>query len=167
MIPVPLHPAVVHLPLGLALLMPVLAAGFCYALWTGRTGRRAWLSVVALQALLLASGFAALKTGEAEEERAERVVPESAIHDHEEAAEQFVWAAAATLGLAGLVLVLRQRRVERALAGAVVLATLVVAGLGVRAGHAGGRLVYVHGAASAYVPAAIATPGPPGHDRAR
>src|SRR5690349_22637683 len=154
MIPVPLHPAVVHLPLGLAMLMPALAAGFAYALWTGRVGHRAWLSVVALQALLLASGLVALKTGEAEEDRAEAVVPESAIHGHEEAAEQFVWAAGATLALAGLAPFFRQRPVERALTGAMVLATLVVAGLGIRVGHAGGQLVYVHGAASVYVPAA-------------
>jgi len=34
----PLHPAVVHLPLGLAVLMPLLAAGFAWAAWTGRVG---------------------------------------------------------------------------------------------------------------------------------
>lgn len=154
MIPVPLHPAVVHLPLGLAMLMPVLATGFACALWTGRLGRRSWLAVIALQALLLASGVVALKTGEAEEDRAEAVVPNSAIHGHEEAAEQFVWAVGAALGLAGLALLSRERRVERALTGATVLSTLVVAGLAVRVGHAGGQLVYVHGAASVYVPAA-------------
>ena len=32
----PLHPATVHLPLGLAFVIPLLAIGFLWALWTGR-----------------------------------------------------------------------------------------------------------------------------------
>lgn len=45
----PLHPAVVHVPLGLAFVMPALALGFAWALWTGRVQPRAWLALVALQ----------------------------------------------------------------------------------------------------------------------
>jgi uncharacterized membrane protein len=146
----PLHPAIVHLPLGLAILMPLFAAGVAWALWTGRVGHRGWMVVVALQALLLGAALVAIKTGGAEEDRVERVVQESVLHRHEELAEQFAWAAGATLGLAALVLVLRRPVAERATSVAVVAATLVVAGLGLRVGHAGGELVYVHGAASAY-----------------
>ena len=90
--PLPLHPAIVHLPLGLAVVMPLLATGFAWALWTGRVRPRAWLAVVALQALLVGSGLFAIKTGGAEEDRAEAVVQKGAIHQHEEYAEQFVWA---------------------------------------------------------------------------
>jgi uncharacterized membrane protein len=162
--PVPLHPAVVHLPLGLAMLMPALATGFAWAIWTGRVRARAWLAVVALQALLLATGLVALKTGGAEEERVEAVVRESAIHRHEEAAEQFVWAAGITLALAGLGFVGRRPLALRGLTGAAVVATLVVAGLGLRVGHAGGQLVYVHGAASAYAPAPSGAPPREAHD---
>lgn len=146
----PLHPAIVHLPLALAILMPLLASGFAWALWTRRARPRAWLAVVALQALLLGSGIVATRTGEAEEDRVERVVQESALHQHEELAEQFVWAGGLTFVLAGLVLVVRRPAAGRALAAAVVAATLVVAALGLRVGHAGGQLVYVHGAAAAY-----------------
>lgn len=149
----PLHPAIVHLPLGLAILMPLVASGFAWALWTGRVRPRAWVAVVAFQALLLGSGLVATRTGEAEEERVENVIQESALHQHEAFADQFVWAGGFTLVLAGLVLVVRRPRAARALAFAVVVSTLVVAALGLRVGHAGGQLVYVHGAASAYAQA--------------
>jgi uncharacterized membrane protein len=153
----PLHPAIVHLPVAMAMLMPLLAAGFAWALWTGRISLRAWMAVVALQALLVAGGLVAMKTGEGEEDRVEAVVQESAIHRHEEYAEQFVWAAGASLALAALVLVGRRAPVSNTLAGAFVLATLGVAGMGLRVGHAGGQLVYVHGAASAYTAVAGGT----------
>lgn len=146
----PLHPAIVHVPIGLAILMPLFAAGAAWALWTGRVGRRGWMVVVGLQALLLGSALVAINTGGAEEDRVERVVREGVLHRHEELAEQFAWATGATLGLAALVLVLRPSVASRATSMAVAAATLVVAGLGLRVGHAGGELVYVHGAPSAY-----------------
>lgn len=45
--PMPLHPALVHVPLGLAVLLPLLTAGVAWAVWTGRLPIRAWLAVVA------------------------------------------------------------------------------------------------------------------------
>jgi uncharacterized membrane protein len=146
----PLHPAIVHLPMGLAMIMPVLAAGFAWALVTGRVRSRAWLAVVALQALLLGTGLVAINTGGQEEERVERIVAETPLEQHEEYAEQFVWAAGATLALAVLVLAVRRPAATLAVTGAVVVLTVAVAGLGIRVGHAGGQLVYVHGAAAAY-----------------
>lgn len=146
----PLHPAIVHLPLGLAVLMPLFAAGFAWALQTGRVRPRAWLAVVALQGLLLGSGLLAINTGSAEEERVEHVVPKRALEQHEESAEQFVWAVGATLALTTLALAVRRPITSRVLLTAAVAATVAVAALGIRAGRAGGQLVYVHGAAAAY-----------------
>ena len=148
--PLPLHPALVHVPLGLAVLMPIFAGGFAWALWTGRIRPSGWLAVVALQALLVGAGLVAINTGGNEEDRVERVVAKGAISQHEEAAEQFVWAGGATLALTALVFVFRRPVAARALAAAAVVATLGVAGLGYRVGQAGGRLVYEQGAASAY-----------------
>lgn len=156
----PLHPAIVHLPLGLAVLIPFIAAGFAWAVWTGRVRARAWLAVVLLQALLVGAGVVAMNTGEAEEERVEGLVPRSALHQHEEYAEQFVWAAGVTLALAGLALVVGRPRATRALLAATVAATIIVGGLALRVGHAGGALVYVHGAAAAYSSPAAGAPGP-------
>ena len=146
----PLHPLLVHVPLGLAMLMPLVAAGFAWAVLTGRVRPGAWLAVVVLQSVLLGAGLLAINTGGAEEDRVERVVPEGALHQHKESAEQFVWATGATLALAALVLVFRRPVASRALTAFVVAGTVGVAGLAVRTGHAGGQLVYVHGAAGAY-----------------
>ena len=146
----PLHPAIVHLPLGLAFVIPMLAIGFVWALWTGRVRARAWVTIVALQTVLLGGGLLAMNTGEGEEHRVEAVVPDAALEQHEEYAEQFVWAAAITLLIAGLVLAAPQRPVARSLAVATVAGTLIVAGAALRVGHAGGRLVYVHNAGAAY-----------------
>jgi hypothetical protein len=138
-------------PLGLAFVLPLVAAGLALALWRGLLTRRGWVVLVVLQGLVVVGGAAALKTGEREEDRVERVVGEAALHRHEEAAEAFLWSAAVVLAAAAAVLVLPARA---AAAGAfVVLAgTLVVTALAVRTGKAGGELVYRHGAASAYGP---------------
>lgn len=150
----PLHPAIVHLPLALAFVMPALAIGFGWALWKGRIRPRGWAAIVALQAVLLGGGLIAMNTGEREEARVERVVPEVALEQHEELAEQFVWATGGTLLLAGLVLMFRQPAITRGLSIATVAGTLVVAASAIRVGHAGGRLVYEHNAGAAYaVPA--------------
>ena len=93
----PLHPAIVHLPLGLAFILPALAIGFAWAVSRGRVRPRAWTAIVVLQAALLGAGLVAMNTGEREEDRVERIVPESALERHEAYAEQFVWATGATL----------------------------------------------------------------------
>jgi hypothetical protein len=148
------HPKVVHLPMALAVLMPLVSAGLLAAWTTGLLPRRAWVVAVALQAVLVGSGVAGLRSGEAEEERVERVVAETLIEAHEEAAEAFVWAAGAILVLQLAAAFLGGEALARGVAAAAVAGTLVVLFLGYRTGEAGGRLVYEHGAASAY-----ATPG--------
>src|SRR5689334_484443 len=128
----PLHPAVVHVPLGLAFVMPALALGFTWAVWAGRVRPRAWFALVALQALLLGAGLVAMTTGQREEDRVEAVVPESAIHQHEAAATRFLWVTGATLVLIGLVPVLRRPAVIRTLTVASVAGTFVLAAMAIR-----------------------------------
>lgn len=155
----PLHPLLVHFPIALAVLMPLIALALLLAWRQGALPRRTWLIAVALQAALVGSGFAASQTGEADEERVEAVVPEAALEAHEEAAEVFVYGAAAVLGIALLAAVIRQERAARWIAGVATLGTIAVLGLGYRTGQAGGKLVYEHGAASAYTTAPAQ--GPP------
>jgi uncharacterized membrane protein len=150
MIPTPLHPALVHLPLGMSLLLPVIAIVFTWTLWTGRLRTRAWLVVVLLLATLLGAGLVAMNTGQREEERVEAVVPEAAIATHEALAEQFLWITGITLVVAAVVLVLRRPMAVRAGTVATVLFAFLVTGAALRVGHAGGQLVYVHNAAAAY-----------------
>lgn len=147
----PLHPSIVHVPLGLAFVLPLVAAGFAIALWRRAVPRSAFLVVFGLQAVLVGAGVVAMKLGERDEKRVERVVAERLVEAHEERAEAFVWTAALVLAGAAAVLVV-PARAAGGLAAAVAAGTLAVAALGAAAGHAGGELVYRHGAASAYLP---------------
>ena len=63
MFPDPLHPAVVHLPIALAVVVPLLAAGCLFAIRSGAPPARAWLAVVFFQALLAGSAWLAVDTG--------------------------------------------------------------------------------------------------------
>ncbi len=153
----PLHPKLVHLPIALAVLMPLLSLGLLAAWWRGLLPRRTWVVAITLQAVLVGSGFLALETGEGDEERVEQVVPEAAIEAHEEAAQVFMLGAGGVLVLALAAGLIRRERAARGVAGLAAVGTLVVLALGYRVGQAGGELVYQHGAASAF-----ATAGPGG-----
>ena len=68
------HPKVVHLPMALAVLMPLIAGGVLFAWWRGWLDRRTWVGVVLLQAILVGSAAVAMNTGEKEEDRVEEIV---------------------------------------------------------------------------------------------
>ncbi|MCA9604231.1 MAG: hypothetical protein KC619_01465 [Myxococcales bacterium] len=158
------HPKVVHVPIALAVLMPLIAGGLALAWWREWLPRRAWLVAAALQAVMLLGGFASLRTGEAEEERVEEVVPERAIHEHEEAAEVFVGGSLVVLLVMLAAAFVPKEKVALGLAAASVVGAVAVLGLGYRVGEAGGALVYRHDAARAY---AGTTAGPPAADADR
>jgi uncharacterized membrane protein len=149
MLPDPLHPAVVHIPLALALLSPFVALAGVLAVARGWLPVRAWTAVVLLQALLAGSAWLALETGEEEEERVEDVVGEKPLEEHEEAAERFLAIAVAGLAVSGAGLLSGKAgsygRVASVVSGALILAAAVAVG------DSGGELVYEHGAAQAYV----------------
>lgn len=146
----PLHPLMVHVPIALGVLLPLVAGGILFAWWRKWLPPRAWFAAVVLQAILLGSGVLALRTGEAEEERVESVVAERFIEAHEEAAEVFVAASGLVLAVMLVAGVLRARSTGLPTAAAATLGTLLVLGLGYRTGRAGGSLVYEQGAAQAY-----------------
>jgi formate hydrogenlyase subunit 3/multisubunit Na+/H+ antiporter MnhD subunit len=154
----------VHLPIALTVLVPLFAIGAMWAVRRGVAFRRAWGVAVGMLALLFASAWLALQTGQQEEDRVENVVAESAIEVHEEAAERFlVWTGVVLLVASAGFLRGRSGAVAR---GVATLGTLTLVGAGYAVGHSGGNLVYREGAAMAY-----ASPASPGsatsRDRAR
>jgi uncharacterized membrane protein len=155
--PNPLHPVLVHVPLGLAVALPLLAIGVAVALWRNALPRRAWVLVVALQIVLVGGGLAAFQAGHKDGDRVEKIVGEKAVDEHEERAEAFLWAAGAVAVVSAAVLLVPAGAVVP-LAAVAALGSLVVAGLGIWTGKAGGALVYERGAASAYVGRGSAAP---------
>jgi len=149
MLPDPLHPAVVHFPIALAILTPLLAVLAFGAIRAGLVPARAWAVVVLAQVLLAGSAWLALETGEDQEEKVEKVVAERYVDTHHEAAERFlaIVAVAALVSASGL-LAGRRGAIGRA---ATLAAGVVVISAGIWVGHTGGALVYEHGAAAAYV----------------
>lgn len=149
MLPNPLHPAIVHFPVVLVFLLPIFALGALWAIRRGARPRRAWAIPLAVAGALTLSAWVAIQTGQAQEDRVESVVAESAIHEHEEAAEAF-------LALSGVLLLVTAAGLFGGVTGrsARVVATagaLALIAAGWRVGDSGGKLVYEHGAASAYV----------------
>ncbi len=148
MLPDPLHPALVHIPIALALLVPLMAAAAVLAIRFDVLPRRVWSGVVLLSFVLVIGSWVAMETGEADEEIVERVVAESFIEAHEEAAELFMvmGVVVAAVAVAGL---LAGSVGQFARLAALVLSFGLLAS-GVRVGHLGGSLVYEQGAASAH-----------------
>ncbi|MBK7596541.1 MAG: hypothetical protein IPJ11_15210 [Gemmatimonadetes bacterium] len=64
LLPVPLHPAIVHLPIAFAVLLPLFALGGLLAVRRGASPRAAWGITVAMAAALVATGLIAKETGE-------------------------------------------------------------------------------------------------------
>jgi uncharacterized membrane protein len=149
----PLHPAVVHIPLGLAFAMPFVAIALAVAVWKGKLPRGALAVVAGLQLLLAGSGFVAMALGDGEAERADQIAPKNAIHDHEEAAETFVWFSVGVLAVSIAALFVPARRAP-IVAAVVAAGTLAGVALAVDAGRKGGELVFRYGAGS------HAEPGP-------
>jgi len=156
MIPNPLHPAVVHFPVVLMVLLPLIAAVVLWRLHEGAR-LRGWGIVVITVALVAGSGLVAKETGEDQGDRVEKVVPASALEAHEDAADVFVVVALVVLGVA--LLGLAPGAVGRSARLATLAGSLALGYFGWRVGDLGGKLVYQHGAASVY---ASATPPRPG-----
>ncbi|HET9597461.1 MAG TPA: hypothetical protein VFP65_17870 [Anaeromyxobacteraceae bacterium] len=152
----PLHPALVHIPIGAALVAPLAAAVVLAAIRRAALPRRTWWLVVALQAVVFLGGLAAAQAGDHEHHAVERVVGRGPVHVHEERAEAFLWAAGATVAVAAAASAFPAAPL--AFMVAATLASATTAGLALYAGEAGGELVYARGAARAFVPGSA--PGP-------
>jgi uncharacterized membrane protein len=157
MIPNPLHPALVHFPIVLALLLPLVVIAAFVAVKRGVSPGTAWLAPIALAFLLLVSTWITVETGEEEEDVVEDVVAHETLETHEEAGKRFLLLSLVSLlVIAGGAAPGRTGQIGRA-SGAVMSIVLAVAVFGV--GRSGGELVYIHGAAGAYASAPAAETG--------
>lgn len=163
MLPDPLHPVIVHFPIVLAILAPLVALASLWAIRRGSRPTRAWGVTSVVLAALALSAWVATATGEREEDRVERVVGERALHGHEEAAEVFLFSAVGLLavGLVGLA----RGRVGMAGRALGTIGTVALVGVGINVGHSGGQLVYRHGAAAAYANPSGGSPSAQPRDR--
>ncbi len=149
--PHPLHPAVVHFPLVLAVLIPFVVAFALLVIARGASARSAWSLVLVVAVGLALSSWVAVETGEDQGERVERVVPESAIERHEDAAETLLVSSLVLLVIAAAGLA--PKRLGKSARVLTVPASVALLVMAFRVGDSGGQLVYTHGAASAYTDA--------------
>ncbi len=148
----PLHPAVVHLPIALVFIMPLI---FIFLLWAERKGivtYKAWYLAIALQVIIVGTSFASVSLGEREEERVEDVVGEVAIEEHEEWGKIVPWVSLGVLLSLSASVALKNKTAIKT--GALVLSLGAIVPV-IMAGRTGGELVYKHNAASAYLQSGI------------
>lgn len=146
---IPLHPAIVHIPIALAMLMPLFIIVIWFSIHKKLLPAKSWGLIVGLQALLFFSSFLALETGEMEEEKVEKIIPESIIEHHEQMAKIFVGFSGgiAFIMLIGTFLPSRFKKTSRITSLILASGNLILC---IWLGHSGGELVYRYDAASIY-----------------
>jgi uncharacterized membrane protein len=145
----PLHPAIVHFPIALAFILPVLILVFSLMIKKNKMAPQAWFIIIGLQLLTTVTGYVSLESGEEAEDVVEKVLDKKLIHEHEERAEIFVGSTVVALVLSTAAFFLR-KEFQFILKLVVFVLSLVSSFLAYRTGHSGGELVYRYGAASAY-----------------
>ena len=148
----PLHPKLVHIPLALAVLLPLLNVALLLAWWKKWFPRKTWLISACLHAIMTLSAFVAMQTGESNEHQAEKVVAKHEIHEHEEAAELFLFSTVGALILALIAAIAEKEQVALKMALGTTALSLLCTVLAIEAGEHGGKLVYKYGAGRAFSP---------------
>jgi uncharacterized membrane protein len=147
-LPDPLHPAIVHFPVVLSVLIPLVAIGALWAIKRGASHKRAWGVTTAVAAVLALSAWAAVQTGEQQGERVEDTVGESRVEHHAEAGETLLFTSAGLLAVVALGLMPGTTGRVARYAGAA--GTLAVAAMAYQVGRSGGELVYKYNAGAVY-----------------
>ena len=138
---------IVHLPVALALLAPLVSGGLFLLIRRHPELRKLWLLSVFWHAALVLVTYAAMATGDLDREAAVAQAGEEPVAEHELAATVFLVFALVSVLPAALGL-------GRGAAGARLVSfacTLVLFALCVRTARLGGELVYRHGGAAPHV----------------
>lgn len=143
----PLHPMMVHLPIGLSVLMPFIFGVIIFLIKKNKIGSTTFIAAVVFQAVLTVASFAAVQSGRIEEHKMKETgwVSHDLVSEHEHAGKRafYVMIAALVVSAAAIANTKFQFHLQM---GALVL-SVVIAGMITIVGHLGGELVYVHGAA--------------------
>jgi uncharacterized membrane protein len=145
----PLHPALVHFPIALSVVLPLLALAFTFMIVKKSWPRQVWWTLVVLQVLNLGVTKLAEEQGEEDEEKIEHMVgvDETMLERHEEWGERYMKTQVASTAIVLLSVVPKVWPWGAYVYSATTLGSAYVA---FQAGHTGGDLVYKGGAGSAH-----------------
>ncbi len=147
----PNHPKIVHVPMALCLLMPMVGMLIWFGVRRDWFTPRVWLIAAFLQGATLAGGLAALQTGGEDGEKVEGYASEEALTTHEDRASWFLYVAGANFLLCGVTFLLqRDRGLQQRIGAFAIVGLLAGTYAGIRVGDAGGRLVYIGNATDAH-----------------
>ncbi len=138
----PFHPYIVHVAIGLAVAVAVMAPVLWLCWVKALLARRSWWLVALLQALLLVTAVVSVRSGEVAALDARDWLELERIEHHQDLGEAFTVTAGLTLVLIVVGGLLGDEQRARQLVGAAVVGTTLQLGLGAVAGHAGGELVW-------------------------
>ncbi len=147
MFDLPIHPIIVHFPIALSFIIPLILVLVFIGTKKDLFTSKVLIIPLLLQLIVVGSGYLAMEFGEDDEEKVEKVVAEQHIEEHEEAAEFFIYSQSVVLALLLAALFLQSVGILKPLA---LIASVLAIYPTILTGHSGGKLVYQYGAASAH-----------------
>lgn len=147
----PLHPILVHFPIALGLLAPLLIFIIWIGIYKWNWQTTTWSLIPLVYMILFACSLGAVKTGEMDEEKVEAYISHEVIEEHEEIGEKIPWIFAGLWCLSVTPFFIRSRK-KMLMTITMVCSVISVAPI-IVTGHSGGELVYKYGAARAHIPA--------------
>ena len=145
----PLHPFMAHIPLVLALCLPIVLVSSIVFIMKKKISPRIWWLPVVVQITIVIFSYIALETGEAQEDTVLQFVAKPFVQQHENAAEIFSGLGVILLGLMVVVLFVGEN-LARNLRFLTAALSLIPLAAGLYAGRLGGAIAYTHGGAEAY-----------------
>ena len=140
MFDLPLHPFIVHFPIAIGILMPMLVVGVGLGIKLLKWPHQTWWMIVFFQTVVVASSVIAVVSGEKEEERPGPPLNQEQLAVHEEAGETIPWTAGVALILSMAPLIMPKK-----MKGLALLFLIVSLGIMIQliyTGHSGGQLIY-------------------------
>lgn len=144
----PLHPIVVHFPIALAFLLPLLTLLIWFGVKKEAVRPRMWISVIALNGALFGFAWLAEYTGEMDEHKVEKIVGEEIMEDHEDWGKSVLWVSGIVFALSFAPLIAHRSEGARVIYLLGTLGTLLPVSF---AAHSGGIMIYKHNAAQAHL----------------